>query len=97
MFDALDAHDLDAVADYLHNEFMYFIHYEKKKIGCKICKTRSILKKVFLRQTDEYCVKQKIVTQLNVLQTSMVRNRELLLWPLSKTTNCIAQCHKECQ
>ena len=30
MFNALDAHNLDAIADYLHDEFMYFSDYEVK-------------------------------------------------------------------
>ena len=30
MFNALDAHNLDAIADYLHEEFMYFSDYEVK-------------------------------------------------------------------
>ena len=30
MFNALDAHNLDAIADYLHDEFIYFSDYELK-------------------------------------------------------------------
>ena len=30
MFNALDAHNLDAIADYFHDEFMYFSDYEVK-------------------------------------------------------------------
>ena len=30
MFNALDAHNLDAIADYLHDKFMYFSDYEVK-------------------------------------------------------------------
>ena len=30
MFNALDAHNLDAIADYLHDEFIYFSDYEVK-------------------------------------------------------------------
>ena len=30
MFNALDAHNLDAIADYLHDGFIYFSNYEFK-------------------------------------------------------------------
>ena len=30
MFNALDAHDIDEIAKYLHYKFMYFSHYEVK-------------------------------------------------------------------
>ena len=32
MFNALDAHSLNAIAGYLHDEFMYCSDYEVKKI-----------------------------------------------------------------
>ena len=67
MFNTLVAHNLDAIPDYLHDEFMYFsvMSSKIKKIGSKKCKAISIQKKVILRQTGEHCVKQKIVTQLS--------------------------------
>ena len=99
MFNALDAHNLDAIADYLHDGFIYFSNYEFKNkedwpqemqshIDTK--ESNFTLDRQILSETKECYAIERVATL-------MARILELLLWPLSNTTNYTVQCYKECQ